>query len=80
MKNPSDGTDEHGGGKTKRRLFKTISDGTGKSLSDDWQPGNGEAVQLKVKTAATWISNARLGIRSGETGSINNEGNAFKAV
>ena len=79
-KNPSDGTDRAWGEvKPETNLFKTISDGTTENPSDDWQPGTAKYVQLKVQNSGNLDLKYRLGISiPEETGSINNEGNAFK--
>lgn len=79
-KNPSDGTDRAWGEvKPETNLFKTISDGTTENPSDDWQPGTAKYVQLKVQNSGNLDLKYRLGISiPKETGSINNEGNAFK--
>lgn len=79
-KNPSDGTDRAWGEvKPETNLFKTISDGTTENPFDDWQPGTAKYVQLKVQNSGNLDLKYRLGISiPEETGSINNEGNAFK--
>lgn len=79
-KNPSDGTDRAWGEvKSETNLFKTISDGTTGNPSDNWQPGTAKYVQLKVQNSGNLDLKYRLGISiPEETGSINNEGNAFK--
>lgn len=79
-KNPSDGTDRAWGEvKPETNLFKTISDGTTENPSDNWQPGTAKYVQLKVQNSGNLDLKYRLGISiPKETGSINNEGNAFK--
>lgn len=57
-------------------LFQTIG---GSSTPDDWQPGTAKYVQLKVQNSGNLDLKYRLGISiPKETGSINNEGNAFK--
>ncbi len=64
---------------TTTNLFKTISDGTTENPSDDWQPGTAKYVQLKVQNSGDLDLKYRLGISiPEETGSINNEGDAFK--
>ena len=79
-KNLSDGTDRAWEEvKLETNLFKTISDGTTGNPSDDWQPGTAKYVQLKVQNSGNLDLKYRLGISiPEETGSINNEGNAFK--
>ena len=79
-KNPSAGTDRAWEEvKPETNLFKTISDGTTENPSDDWQPGTAKYVQLKVQNSGNLDLKYRLGISiPEETGSINNEGNAFK--
>ena len=79
-KNLSDGTDRAWEEvKPETNLFKTISDGTTGNPSDDWQPGTAKYVQLKVQNSGNLDLKYRLGISiPEETGSINNEGNAFK--
>ncbi len=79
-KNPSDGTDRVWEEvKPETNLFKTISDDTTENPSGDWQPGTAKYVQLKVQNSGDLDLKYRLGISiPEETGSINNEGDAFK--
>ena len=65
--------------KPETNLFKTISDGTTGNPPDDWQPGTAKYVQLKVQNSGNLDLKYRLGISiPKETGSINNDGDAFK--